>query len=119
MSVISREHLKTILPSLYAETKEHPELVKEVDFGGLKEKIDAGLPLRKATFQTLGALLETAPEKLDLQVFTDHVGQGFWDQEDVMITSYNTFRKLAEDHSTALLEVFFLASDFRTLSCFD
>ena len=47
-----------VLPSVYGACARRPELVREVDLGPFKHKIDDGLPLRKAAFQCLETLLE-------------------------------------------------------------
>lgn len=58
-----------ILPVLYAELQPKESLVRVVDLGPFKHRIDDGLPLRKAAFQCLETLLDVAPHRLDLSEY--------------------------------------------------
>lgn len=48
-----RDHLSTLLPLLYGETKQKPELIKVVDMGPWKHRVDDGLEARKTAFETM------------------------------------------------------------------
>ena len=47
------DRLGAVLPMVFAETVVHPELIREVDLGPFKRRIDDGFPLRKAAFQVI------------------------------------------------------------------
>jgi cullin-associated NEDD8-dissociated protein 1 len=64
---------ETILPVLYEATRPDPRLIRVVDLGPFKHKIDDGLPLRKAAFQCLDTLLQVAPHRLNLREFMGSV----------------------------------------------
>lgn len=48
-----RDHLVTLLPLLYAETVQKPELIHVVDMGPWKHRVDDGLETRKIAFETM------------------------------------------------------------------
>jgi len=104
---INRTHLtNTILPALYSETKAHPELIHEMDYGNFKVIIDDGLPLRKAVFQALDSILETSSHLVDMRKFNDSMKVGLADGDyDVQIMTYQTYEKLARSHPQVLLEM--------------
>jgi len=112
--VITRSHLTDyILPVLYSETKEHPDLIEEIDYGGFKVKLDQGLPLRKAVYQTLDAILDSASHLVDMGKFNDAMKVGLADADyDVQIMTYHSYEKLAKSHSEVLLQ---MLDDFPSL----
>lgn len=65
-----------ILPVLYKDIVFDPSLVEEIDYGAFKEKLDRGLPLRKAAFQCLETMLEALEYRLDLKEFLQNVQSG-------------------------------------------
>lgn len=80
-----RDLLPKYLPALYNETKVKPELIREVDLGPFKHKVDDGLELRKAAFEVMYTLLETLLDTLDLHEFIRHVAEGLKDQYDIIV----------------------------------
>lgn len=48
-----RDHLASLLPLLYAETAQKPELIHVVDMGPWKHRVDDGLETRKIAFETM------------------------------------------------------------------
>ena len=61
-----RDFIEEILQFALEETKINPALVKEVDLGPFKHKVDEGLPIRKAAFQLLETLQDRASDCIDL-----------------------------------------------------
>jgi cullin-associated NEDD8-dissociated protein 1 len=104
---ITRPHLTDhILPVLYSETKEHPDLIEEIDYGGFKVKLDQGLTLRKAVYQTLDAILDTSSHLVDMGKFNDAMKVGLADADyDVQIMTYHSYQKLAKSHPGVLLQM--------------
>ena len=52
-----RDHLPSILPTLYAETTVKPELIRTVQMGPWTHKVDDGLETRKTAYETLYTLV--------------------------------------------------------------
>ena len=52
-----RDHLPTLLPSLYRETVVNPELIRTVQMGPWTHKVDDGLDARKTAYETLYTLV--------------------------------------------------------------
>jgi cullin-associated NEDD8-dissociated protein 1 len=104
---INRSHLtNTILPALYSQTVAHPELIHEMDYGNFKVIVDDGLPLRKAVYQTLEAVLTTSSNRIEMRTFTDNMKVGLSDADpDVQIMTYQIYQRLARSHPDVLLEI--------------
>ena len=77
-----REHLATLVPELYAQTAIDTSLVRIVDLGPFKHRIDDGLESRKTAFECLHTLLDTCLTQLALDDFVQHVLRGVTDDAD-------------------------------------
>ena len=53
------EQLPAVMPQLYQQTVIDASLIRTVDLGPFKHKIDDGLELRKAAFECMDVLLDT------------------------------------------------------------
>ncbi|KAJ5674472.1 uncharacterized protein N7477_004406 [Penicillium maclennaniae] len=53
-------HLDELLPAVFGDTQIKPELIREVQMGPFKHKVDDGLELRKSAYETLYASLDTS-----------------------------------------------------------
>ena len=71
-----REQLPTFLPALYQQTAKDPSLVRVVELGPFQHQIDDGLELRKAAFECMDVLLETASDKLSMPDFIRRLTDG-------------------------------------------
>lgn len=54
-----RDHLSALLPTLYAETKVNPDLIRTVQMGPWTHKVDDGLDTRKTAWETLYTLVSS------------------------------------------------------------
>ncbi|KAG2745509.1 TIP120-domain-containing protein [Suillus brevipes Sb2] len=77
-----RDHLPTLLPSLYAEMKVNPDLIRTVQMGPWTHKVDDGLDARKTAWETLYTLLDTCLAKLDLSILLSHLLAAISDPSD-------------------------------------
>jgi len=99
-----RDVLPKYLPILYQETKIRPELIREVDLGPFKHKVDDGQELRKAAFDCMYTLLETSIDRLDLAQFVAHLVDGLKDNYDIKMLCHLMLIRLAHYTPNALIE---------------
>merc|ERR1712228_459964 len=71
--------LDSILPILFAATVTNQSLIREVDLGPFKHRVDDGLPMRKAAFTCMDSLLDSTPHKIDLFEFIKYLKNGLVD----------------------------------------
>ncbi|PSN66037.1 TIP120-domain-containing protein [Corynespora cassiicola Philippines] len=111
--------LEQLLPMAMKETEVKPELVREVQMGPFKHKVDDGLEIRKSAYETLYALLETAFSKLspsDLSDCYDRIVAGIGDEHDIRVLCSLMLTKLmalAPEQTSARLES--IAENFRAV----
>ncbi|KAF2794809.1 TIP120-domain-containing protein [Melanomma pulvis-pyrius CBS 109.77] len=111
--------LDQLLPMAMKETVIKPELVREVQMGPFKHKVDDGLEIRKSAYETLYALLETAFSRLtpsDLSDCFDRIVAGIGDEHDIRILCNLMLTKLmvlAPDQTHSRLEA--IAENFRAI----
>ncbi|KAG6856601.1 hypothetical protein H0H87_002693 [Tephrocybe sp. NHM501043] len=92
-----REHLASLLPSLYKETIINPELIRTVQMGPWTHKVDDGLDARKTAYETMYTLLDTCLAKLDLHEFLSRVIPGLSDDSDeIKVISHMLLFRLAQ-----------------------
>ncbi|GJJ09394.1 hypothetical protein Clacol_003616 [Clathrus columnatus] len=77
-----RDHLGAILPHLYAQTIVNTDLIRMVQMGPWKHRVDDGLEARKTAYETMYTLLDTCLNKLDLHEFFSRVSIGLGDESD-------------------------------------
>ena len=68
--------LPAVLPQLFQQTAIDVGLIRTVDLGPFKHKIDDGLELRKAAFECMDVLLDACADRLDYQAFLEHLESG-------------------------------------------
>ncbi|KAI9678727.1 MAG: hypothetical protein M1817_005784 [Caeruleum heppii] len=78
-------HLNQILPIVMEESKLRPVLVREVQMGPFRHKVDDGLEVRKSAYETLYALMETAFSRMNNVEFFDRVVAGLEDEHDIRV----------------------------------
>jgi cullin-associated NEDD8-dissociated protein 1 len=114
--------LDQLLPLTMKETEIKHELIREVQMGPFKHKVDDGLEIRKSAYETLYALLETSFAKLspsDLSDAYDRVVAGINDEHDIRILCSLMLTKLmhtAPDQTHSRLEA--IAENFRAVLSF-
>jgi cullin-associated NEDD8-dissociated protein 1 len=111
--------LDQLLPIAMSETHVKPELIREVQMGPFKHKVDDGLELRKSAYETLYALIETAFAKLppmDLSECFDRIVAGISDEHDVRVLCNLMLTKLmvlAPEQTHSRLEL--ISENFRAV----
>lgn len=111
--------LDQLLPLAMKETVVKPELIREVQMGPFKHKVDDGLEIRKSAYETLYALLEKAFARLspiEVSDFFDRIVAGITDEHDIRILCNLMLTKLmviAPDQVHSRLEP--IAENFRTV----
>eukprot|EP01121_Diplochlamys_sp_Union-15-3_P014419 TRINITY_DN458_c0_g2_i1.p1 TRINITY_DN458_c0_g2~~TRINITY_DN458_c0_g2_i1.p1 ORF type:complete len:262 (+),score=47.75 TRINITY_DN458_c0_g2_i1:30-788(+) len=100
---ILRKYLKEYLPVLYGETRIKPELIREVDLGPFKHKVDDGLELRKAAFECMYTLLDTCIDQIDFSDYTQQMVSGLTDHYDVKMLNNLILARLASRAGAPLL----------------
>jgi len=87
--------LPGLLPALYQETVLREDLIRTVDLGPFKHKIDDGLELRKAAFECMDMVLDQCISCVDFAVFLQHLESGLKDHYDVKLPCHSMLTKLA------------------------
>lgn len=98
------DKLPQILPLLYAETDPKPELVREVEMGPFKHRVDDGLDSRKAAFECMYTFLDTCQDQLDIFEFLTYVEHGLNDHYDIKMLTYLMLNRLATLCPSAVLQ---------------
>jgi len=76
-------HLNELMPFVMSETVIKPELIREVQLGPFTHTIDDGLEVRKAAYETLYALMETAFSRISIIDLYDRIVAGLSDDNDI------------------------------------
>ncbi|RPB29718.1 TIP120-domain-containing protein [Terfezia boudieri ATCC MYA-4762] len=100
-------HLERLLPLVYRESVIRPELVREVQMGPFKHKVDDGLEVRKSAYETLYALLETSFSGINPIDFYTRVIAGLEDEHDIRVLCNLMLTKLtvlAKDETLARVD---------------
>ena len=88
--------LDQLLPLAMKETVVKPELIREVQMGPFKHKVDDGLEIRKSAYETLYALLDepASRKRLDMPSFYDRIVAGVSDEHEIKILCCLVLSKL-------------------------
>ena len=90
-----KKDIDTLLKVIASQVLVKPELVKEVDLGPFKHKIDEGRPIRKAGFVLLDTLYEKMPERINIPMVLDIMIIGLADKdEDCVSQTLHILNKL-------------------------
>jgi len=82
---IFRGDAEVVFERIKEDSKQRPELIREVDLGPFKHKVDDGLPLRKFAYTVCTSLLSAYPEQMASPALIDLVLHGLADNEDVQV----------------------------------
>ncbi|PYH96592.1 TIP120-domain-containing protein [Aspergillus ellipticus CBS 707.79] len=76
-------HLNELLPAVFGDAKIKPELIREVQMGPFKHRVDDGLELRKSAYETLYASLDSAFTLSHVNEFFSRILTGIDDEQDI------------------------------------
>lgn len=114
-------HLAELLPYAMRASVIRPELVREVQMGPFKHKVDDGLEMRKSAYETLYALLESpaSRSRLDMSSFYDRIIAGIADEHEIKILCCLVLGKLLSiTPSESARRMDSLAQQFRVVLAF-
>ncbi|KAG9023812.1 hypothetical protein FRB95_012465 [Tulasnella sp. JGI-2019a] len=98
-----RDHLSNLMPLLYQETSQKPELIRIVVMGPWKHRVDDGLEARKTAFETMYTILDTCLTKIDIHEFLSHVISGLKDEaNEIKVLCHMMLFRLSQVAPTAL-----------------
>uniref|UniRef100_A0A1I8GIG2 4Fe-4S ferredoxin-type domain-containing protein n=1 Tax=Macrostomum lignano TaxID=282301 RepID=A0A1I8GIG2_9PLAT len=93
-TALIRDHLDTLLPRIYKGTAVDESLIRVINMGPFSHKEDAGLDLRKVTFECLYTLVEHCVDRIDLFTFIQHIEVGLKDVADIRILCFLILERL-------------------------
>ncbi|GAA6006246.1 hypothetical protein JCM11491_002083 [Sporobolomyces phaffii] len=91
-----RDHLSTLLPELYAQSVIDKDLIRIVEMGPFKHKVDDGLDIRKAAYECMHSIFETCLKEITIEPFLARVLAGLSDEEEIKKICYILIVKLAQ-----------------------
>ena len=126
-----RDQLSTLLPELYSQTVVDERLIRIVEMGPFKHKVDDGLDIRKVpphlppcpclhtdptptpitqtAYECMHTLLDTCLKEIEIHEYLRRVLAGLSDEEDVKKLCYLMLVKLAQIAPTAVTQRALLA----------
>ena len=81
-----KKDIDTLFKIIASQIEVKKELIKEVDLGPFKHKIDDGRPIRKAGFVLLDTIFEKMPERVNIPIIIDIILIGLTDPDDDCIS---------------------------------
>ena len=101
-----RHILNDCLPAVLHQTKPDPDLIRIVNLGPFKHKIDDGLEQRKSAFDCLGILISKSWETLvDHVAILDAIVAGLSDQYEVKLKCHDLIASFAQLDPSLVLSV--------------
>ena len=101
-----QELLPSCIPPLIEQTKPDPSLIRVVNLGPFKHKIDDGLEQRKSAFDCLGILIskcwKTLPEQINI---LNAIVGGLADQYEVKLKCHDLMITLAQSSPNMVLSI--------------
>ncbi|KAK6474042.1 cullin-associated NEDD8-dissociated protein 1-like isoform X1 [Huso huso] len=99
-----RDHLDSVLPHLYNETKIRKDLIREVEMGPFRHTVDDGLDVRKAAFECMYTLLDSCLDRLDIFEYLNHVEDGLKDHYDIRMLTFIMLARLSAMCPNAVMQ---------------
>ncbi|MGH0163909.1 UNVERIFIED_CONTAM: hypothetical protein FKN15_056135 [Acipenser sinensis] len=99
-----RDHLDSVLPHLYNETRIRKDLIREVEMGPFRHTVDDGLDVRKAAFECMYTLLDSCLDRLDIFEYLNHVEDGLKDHYDIRMLTFIMLARLSAMCPNAVMQ---------------
>ena len=94
-SMLRNTSFEDLWVTLFDHTKVRDDLKRTVNLGPFKEKIDDGLPIRKAAYTCILTMLTTMPSQVDVNRFASYLASGLAEREsDVKMLCYQIMTKI-------------------------
>ena len=111
--------LGSVLPLVLKDSKIDPDLIREVQMGPFKHKVDDGLELRKSAYETLFSLLDAAYSKISPPALFERVLDGLADEHEIKMLCTSLLTKLIVlDPNTLGLQLDPIAEAFKKILSF-
>ena len=111
--------LGAILPLVLKDSKIDPDLIREVQMGPFKHKVDDGLELRKSAYETLFSLLDSAYTRISPPSLFERVVDGLGDEHEIKMLCSSLLTKLIVlDPNSLLLQLDPIAEAFKKILTF-
>jgi cullin-associated NEDD8-dissociated protein 1 len=99
-----QDSLDKVLPNLYAECVFDESLVRTIQLGPFKHKIDDGLELRKSSFECLDTILDQFKSRIDPNKFIAQIPNGLSDENaDIKMLTFLIITKVGSRFPADLL----------------
>lgn len=79
-------------------------MIRQVELGPFKHKVDDGLEIRKAAYETMYTLLDTCIDRVDIPTFITNLVDALKDQYDIKVLATLMLIRLSTVAGPALLE---------------
>ena len=94
-SILRNTSFEDLWVTPFNHTKVRDDLKRTVNLGPFKEKIDDGLPIRKAAYTCILTMLTTMPSQVDVHIFVSYLASGLAEREsDVKMLCYQIVTKI-------------------------
>ena len=100
-----RHRLTKHLPEMYDQTAIKKELIREVDLGPFKHRVDDGLETRKSAYECIYTMLERLPSVLSVSDLVQPIVGGLEDEQEIKLQCYLIIVRCTTVSSSQLLEV--------------
>ncbi|KAL9128160.1 MAG: hypothetical protein Q9217_003103 [Psora testacea] len=112
-------HLSSLIPLVMKDSKIDPDLIREVQMGPFRHKVDDGLELRKSAYETLFSLMENAYTRMNHADLFDRVIAGLADEHEIkMLCNLMLTKLILLDPEETVRRLDPIAEQFRSILSF-
>ncbi|KAL9101716.1 MAG: hypothetical protein Q9163_003059 [Psora crenata] len=112
-------HLASLMPLVIKDSKIDPDLIREVQMGPFRHRVDDGLDLRKSAYETLFSLMENAYSRMNHADLFDRVIEGLGDEHEIkMLCNLMLTKLIVLDGQETARRLDQIAEQFRSILSF-